>query len=117
MRYQVVELAGGGYRARTKANVRESDATLIISIDPSLSGGSRLTAAFAKAFEKPCLHVYPAMGWRDALEGWLEVNPVRVLNVAGPRLSSEPDVVAFTVEVLDWLYIIVCEQSGNGPSD
>jgi hypothetical protein len=107
MRYQVVELAGGGYRARTKANVRESDATLIISIDSSLSGGSRLTAEFAKAFEKPCLHVYPAMDWRDALEGWLEVNPVRVLNVAGPRLSSEPDVVDYACEVLDYLYLII----------
>jgi hypothetical protein len=111
VRYQVVELAGAGYRARTKANVRDGDGTLIVSIEPSLSGGSRLTAEFAKALEKPCLHVHPAMGWRDALEKWLAVNHVRVLNVAGPRVSSEPGVVAFTGEVLGWLYAIVCQQS------
>jgi hypothetical protein len=107
MHYQVIELAGAGYRARTKANVRASDGTLIISIAPILSGGSLLTLDFATAFEKPCLHVHPDMGWRDALEGWLEVNTVHVLNVAGPRLSSEPRIVAFTGEVLDFLYFII----------
>jgi len=106
MRYQVVELVGAGYRARTKANVRESDGTLIISISPSLRGGSRLTAEFSKAFEKPYLHVYPAMGWRDAFRKWLEVKSVTVLNVAGPRASSEPRVMAFTSEVLDWMHFI-----------
>lgn len=111
MHYQLQELPGAGYRARTKANVRESDGTLIISIAPKLSGGSRLTLDFAKVFEKPCLHVYPALGWRIALEEWLRMNDIGVLNVAGPRISSEPGVVAFTREALDWLYFIISRGS------
>ena len=109
--YQVIELAGAGYRARTKANVRGSDGTLIISTSLILSGGSRLTAVFAETFEKPCLHVYPALDWRVALEEWLGANPIKVLNVAGPRVSSEPGVVAFSGEVLDYLYSIISKEN------
>lgn len=36
--YQLLELPGGGYRQRTKANVKDSDATLIVSMAPTLSG-------------------------------------------------------------------------------
>lgn len=104
MHFQLQELAGAGYRARTKANVRESDCTLIISISPILTGGSQLTAVFAKAYEKPWLHVHPALDWRGTLKKWLEVHPIEVLNVAGPRANSEPDVVTFTVEVLDFVH-------------
>lgn len=48
-RYQLEELLqGGGYRRRTKANVRDSDATLIVSIEPVLTGGSNETRLFTQ---------------------------------------------------------------------
>lgn len=99
--YQVQALAGAGYRARTKANVRDSDGTLIINIEPVLTGGSKQTQLFAKTLDKPCLHIHRAMDWQQAIEVWLELNSIQVLNVAGPRASSEPGIVTFTNEVLD----------------
>lgn len=99
--YQLVELPGSGYRQRTKANVRDSDGTLIISIGAGLSGGSLATAKFGEQLRKPWLHVHPEMDWKRVLSVWLQQFNIRVLNVAGPRGSKEPAVVLFTHTVLD----------------
>ncbi|HRQ56413.1 MAG TPA: putative molybdenum carrier protein [Azoarcus taiwanensis] len=119
-RYQLVEVPeGGGYRRRTKANVRDSDATLLITIDPVLTGGSKETALFAKRLAKPWLHVHPESAWRNELTQWLGTHPIETLNVAGPRLSRSPEVVAFTWMVLDAVLEIMvattaCEPQGSG---
>ena len=102
-RYHLMELPGGGYRARTKANVRDSDGTLIISLEPVLTGGSRQTAVFAKSLGKPCLHVHPSADWQTTLQKWIASNTIAVLNVAGPRTSSAPTIGGFAMEVLDEL--------------
>ena len=99
--YQLVELPGGGYRQRTKANVKDSDATLIVSMAPTLSGGSLATAKFGDQLRKPWLHVHPSTNWPVRLADWLQRYAIRVLNVAGPRASKEPEVAAFTHLVLD----------------
>jgi hypothetical protein len=55
-RYQLNEMPnGGGYRQRTKANVRDSDATLLLSIEPELTGGSCQTLHFARQLAKSWL--------------------------------------------------------------
>jgi hypothetical protein len=100
--YQLQEVPdGGSYRRRTKANVRDSDATLIVTLGEELTGGSRTTALFADRLGKPWLHLHPGMPWRSQLKGWLESHVIAVLNVAGPRASREPEVGMFVVEVLD----------------
>ena len=109
-RYNLVEFAGAGYRARTKANVHVSDATLIISLAPVLAGGSSQTAAFARTLGKPCLHVHPTADWHVALQKWFASNAIATLNVAGPRASNAPAVCDFVVKVLDALI------SGRDPS-
>ena len=55
--YGLVELAGAGYHERTRANVRDSDATLIVSIHAELTGGTLLTAKAAQLFGRPCLQL------------------------------------------------------------
>lgn len=103
-RYQLTELPGSrSYRSRTKANVRDAGATLIISLAPALSGGSLLTVKFAEQLGKPCLHVHPGIDWRTALQTWLRGVAIHTLNVAGPRASREPAVGQFTHEVLSEL--------------
>lgn len=94
---------GGGYRRRTKANVRDSDATLIVSLASELAGGSKETALFARRLDKPCLHVHPGMDWQMALTAWPQTTEIRLLNVAGPRGSREPPVGAFVCEVLNFI--------------
>lgn len=100
-RYQLNELEDGGYRKRTLWNVRDSDATLIVSLDPNLTGGSAATMRFARSLKKPWLHVYPDADWQVLIQDWItEVGPV-VLNVAGPRGSGAPGIEDFVWRVLE----------------
>ncbi|MBF0162421.1 MAG: hypothetical protein HQL88_09040, partial [Magnetococcales bacterium] len=85
----------------TEANVRDSDATLIISLAPTLSGGSLATRDYASRLRKPCIHIHSGGEWKTRLAQWLRDNEIRILNVAGPRASHEPGVALFTNEVLD----------------
>lgn len=81
--------------------MRDSDGTLIISPKP-LSGGTKLTAEFAKRHAKPCLVVDPSRQ-TDAAEQvihWLDRDQIKTLNVAGPRASKTPDHYAVAYEFL-----------------
>lgn len=85
--YPLSETRGKGYRTRTRWNVRDSDATLILCLaEPS--GGTALTVSFCEQLGRPCLvHRLgsdPAQG-RAAIVAWLDEYRVRILNVAGPR--------------------------------
>ena len=100
-RYALDEMLHGGYLERTRANVRDSDATLIITLASDLSGGTKETARFATELRKPWLHVHPAMDWKAALARLVRPRRKFVLNVAGPRASKEPEVGVFVWQVLD----------------
>jgi hypothetical protein len=100
-RYQLTETPSAEYVQRTEWNVRDSDGTVIFSIAKKLTGGSKLTADYAKKRGKPLLHL-SAVSRDDAaekLEQFFEQNQIRQLNVAGPRASKEPGVGAFVMEV------------------
>lgn len=90
--YRLQELDSYRYRDRTRKNVVDSDGTLIVSYGP-LTGGSALTEALAVRYNRPCLHLDMECFSLDdavaAVEQWLERNAVRILNVAGPRASSD----------------------------
>jgi hypothetical protein len=103
LRYLLTELPGAGYRQRTKANVRDSDGTLIVSLSSALSGGSLLTVNFAKALKMPWLHVHPGACYNDEIISWVNANRIHVLNVAGPRESKEPGIGGFVLSLLDQL--------------
>lgn len=111
-RYQLTEVPdGGGYRQRTRANVRDSDGTLIVSLAPALSDGSLATSKFANQLRKPWLHLHPGMDWRCGLSRWLQRNAIGTLNVAGPRASKEHGIEIFTHEVLDELLKVTLSNS------
>lgn len=99
VRYQLTEV-DGSYRQRTRRNVQDSDATLIVSIAAELTGGTLETRKYAEKIGKPCLQIWPGAPWREMLAAWLAGNRIAVLNVAGPRASKEPDVGRFVLEVL-----------------
>ena len=105
--YSLRETDSGSYLVRTRWNVRDSDATVIFSTRPKLTGGSLATMRFAKQLGKPCLHVA-----RDsrvdpvvALVEFIDEFEIEVLNVAGPRASNEPGIGEFIWEVLDGVRI------------
>jgi putative molybdenum carrier protein len=100
------ETTSGEPAERTRLNVRDSDATLIVSHGP-LQGGSALTFALAQELERPVLHLDLE---RSALPGavelaraWLRSHPVATLNVAGPRASEDPRVYDATLAVVSAL--------------
>ncbi len=64
-----------------------------------------LQAQIGAELGKPWLHIHPGVDWRETLADWLRATPIRTLNVAGPRLSNEPNVGAFVWQVLDEVYL------------
>lgn len=88
---------------RTKWNVRDSDATLIITLGSQLSGGSLFTQEYARKIAKPFIHVYPDSPWRQWIKVFFESNLIQTLNVAGPRSSNAPGIEKFVYAVLNEL--------------
>ncbi|MCX7817908.1 MAG: putative molybdenum carrier protein [Kiritimatiellae bacterium] len=83
----------GGRAERTRANVRDSDGTLILH-DGRIAGGTRLTLQTARRLGRPLLvlnleRARPASALRE-LRRWLAKHRIRRLNVAGPRASEAP---------------------------
>lgn len=101
IRYVLQETESGGYMQRTKWNIRDSDATLIISLKAELIGGSKFTCEYARKIYKPCLHVYPSNKWFEEVKVFFETNLIQILNVAGPRGSKVPNNEQFVNTVLD----------------
>lgn len=103
IKYQLTEMAQGGYRQRTRQNVQDSDATLIVNLG-TLDGGTLATQRFARKADKPCLVVQADSGFSNGLAhsilAWLYEHDVKILNVAGPRESKRPGVGLLTGEIL-----------------
>lgn len=90
--YQLQETHSTDYAVRTEWNVRDSDATLILT-KGELSGGTRLTAVFALRYSKPLRVVNLADNPSPkTVVDWLLAHKVRTLNVAGPRESTCPGI-------------------------
>jgi Icc protein len=102
-KYQLIETPSAGYAQRTEWNVRDADATLILSWGP-VDGGSALTARLARQMNKSLLIVdlrqAPPVAdvWR-----WLNREAVAILNIAGPRHSKNDKVYGVAREYMDAL--------------
>ena len=102
--YHLQESQSKSYLQRTEWNVRDSDGTVIFTLEPHLSGGSKRTAEFAQKLHKPWLHIFHTMPLEECAEHlhhFLKKHEIEVLNVAGTRGSKEPEVGAFVRAVLD----------------
>ena len=93
------------YRERTKANIRDSHATLILVNALPLSGGTKLTEDVAVAMMRS--HKVIVMGAANAKSEaveWLRqfagFSSTFVLNVAGPRESKVPGIQALAKSFL-----------------
>ena len=102
-RYPLKETPSTEDVQRTEWNARDSDGTVIFSIGETLTGGSQKTVEFARKHGKPVLHLSRNGGPESpemALRRFIQDHDIKVLNVAGPRASKEPEVGAFVKEVL-----------------
>ncbi len=91
-RYPVRECESRNYARRTRLNVRDSDATLVLTRGAP-AGGTAVTIHIAEEMARPLLVIDlegaagPAAG-----RAWLADVVPGVLNVAGPRESTAPGI-------------------------
>ena len=88
---------------RSEFNVRDSDATLVISPlkeDP----GTMWTIECRRVYDKSCLIIDPLSDDPQVVRDWLRSNTIGILNVAGPGESSFPGVFqiaySFLIKIL-----------------
>jgi hypothetical protein len=102
--YRLHETDSTEYDERTKNNVLDSDATLIVVRAKELSGGTAFTKTCAEQHGRPLLVICEPDGVSPgtvALSKFLKQNKVRTLNVAGPRESQAPGLGKFVRELLE----------------
>jgi hypothetical protein len=101
-RYNLKETPSDSYPQRTEWNARDSDGTVVFSIGPVLSGGSKKTVSLAQKHGKPVVNISRegTPNPKEALLEFVRSHGIRVLNVAGPRGSKEPEVADFAKSVL-----------------
>ncbi|MCU7828148.1 MAG: putative molybdenum carrier protein [Candidatus Thiodiazotropha sp. (ex Myrtea sp. 'scaly one' KF741663)] len=101
--YPVVELTNAGYRARTRKNVIDSDATLIVYFK-RLSGGTKETHGFCLTERKPYLLINaeetPTESALEELLSFIEHHKISTLNVAGPRASGDARAYGYTKQLI-----------------
>lgn len=102
-RYPVRETASDAYDVRTRFNVRDSDATLVLTRGRP-TGGTALTIAIARSLARPTrvidLNAPAEVADVEDVRAWLAHTRVRILNIAGPRESSHPGIYAEAASVL-----------------
>ena len=97
------ETASSEPAERTILNVRDSDATLIVSRG-ALAGGTLLTFEAAMRLGRPVLHLDLTdkldTGAASEVRMWLARVRPNIINVAGPRGSEDPTIGARSLAVL-----------------
>ena len=100
---KLVEAKDSRSETRTELNIRDSDATIILSHGPLL-GGSEYTKTKAQEIGKPYRHIdldqLTVPESVQELRGWLQKIKPSVLNVAGPRASQDSTIYEKTCLIL-----------------
>jgi hypothetical protein len=90
--YPLIETPTEDYAERTLWNVRDADATLIITHGMPKSG-TAMTRDFAMQLSKPLFIVDLDLGCKpETVAVWLKSHAVNILNIAGPRESLFPGI-------------------------
>lgn len=96
------------YNTRTKYNIRDSDATLILvpkmPLPPEIKDGTILTIVEVQKQNKPYLIIDLSEALRNNVEhiiNWINQKNIKILNVAGPRESSNPGIYQLSVKLLE----------------
>ncbi len=104
---KLTELKSDDYAVRTRRNVRDADATLILC--PGLpEGGTALTERIACELGRPVLVVdidkETSRSTIKLVRAWLDVQSPAILNIAGPREARYPGLYARVRDMLKELF-------------
>jgi hypothetical protein len=105
---ELTETPTSDIRQRTRWNVRDSHATLIITQTEALTRGTALTYRIAQELKRPCF-VHQTNWHEDLLIMWLGELPNEItLNVAGPRESTSNGIYDEAYEALEYVFGEMC---------
>lgn len=111
-KYPLIEASSELYQHRTRLNVKDSDATIVI-LNSGKSRGTLLTIKCARQYQKPLIEISDGSVISLArLVEWLYKFEPQVLNVAGPRGSENSEVYKLTREILKKT---ICPSNENAP--
>ena len=101
-RYRLLQTDSRDYKVRTEKNVALSDATFLFSYGSmykmlNRSSGTRLTYNLARKLNKPYLYVDLTVMDKVFCNSynaacWIKDGEFKILNIAGPRASREPNI-------------------------
>lgn len=103
LEYRLRETATTEYAERTRLNVRDSDATLILNEGP-MEDGTRLTLEVTESLHRPILVLQLDDTASDAprtILDWLRQGKYASVNIAGPRESGRPGIYQRTYQLLE----------------
>lgn len=101
--YQLQETFSSDYDKRTKLNIQDSDATLILvpAIPIKVNDGTILTIEQVCETEKLFLIINLNQEHDfDRTANWVNENNIRVLNIAGPRESQSAGIYELSLKFL-----------------
>lgn len=105
--YPLTETQSNRYQERTRLNVRDADATLILTRGTPV-GGTKLTIDAARRAGRPCLVLdldsAPAGDLLAEAAAWIAAERPGTLNLAGPRESTAPGIYASAYAFLHALF-------------
>jgi hypothetical protein len=102
--YPLTETPTADYRQRTGWNVRDTEATLVLTVGRP-EGGTALTVEKARLQGRPCKVVDLSRATDPAtVRKWIEQGGYETLNIAGPRESSKPGIYALASSFLRGLF-------------
>jgi predicted Rossmann-fold nucleotide-binding protein len=113
-KYNLIETPSSRYDERTEWNVRDSDATLIITFHEP-SGGTAYTIRMCGKHNKPCLivRVDDDKIVSNAID-WIGTHKIETLNIAGPRESTCPGIYQKVLAVMGNLFQRMQMRRGGG---
>lgn len=114
-RYPLQETPVTDYDERTRRNVRDADATMVLARGEP-AGGTAYTMRAAEELGVPyCLvDLDVGVAVEDVVD-WLEDWDARTVNVAGPRESSSPGVYALAHDFLTELVVAAQRREARTP--
>ncbi|MFA0813564.1 YpsA SLOG family protein [Microbulbifer epialgicus] len=102
--YGLVESHSAKYRERTRQNVENSDATLILATLPN-SDGTALTLNYCQNLGKPYILVNPSRDCIAEIRGFINSVKPEILNIAGNRESISPGIADKTAKIIQQVFL------------
>lgn len=90
------------YTQAKEWNVRDSDGTVVFSLEEKLDSYTQKTVDFAREHEKPCHHIC-GTGYETAedLLHFIKRNQIETLNIAGSHASEELGIYIYVEDLLN----------------